>query len=82
MLMHSLQRRVVENQLVLKGVYFQDSFLAVEVTERPFLQKVGTELANPWTRMQIKHEVTTLADMSSLGGCEMQWMSQDEGSDR
>src|SRR5882724_2725788 len=32
--------------------------------------------------MQIKHAVTTLADMSSLGGCEMQWMSRDEGSDR
>ena len=32
--------------------------------------------------MQIKHEVTTLADTSSLGGCEMQWMSRDEGSDR
>src|SRR5882724_2974207 len=32
--------------------------------------------------MQIKHTVTTSADMSSLGGCEMRWMSQDEGSDR
>ena len=32
--------------------------------------------------MQIKHEVTTSANMSSLGGCEMWWMSQDEGSDR
>src|SRR5882724_3315950 len=32
--------------------------------------------------MQMKHAVTTSADMSSLGGCEMQWMSQDEGSDR
>ena len=36
------------------------------------------QLAN----LQIKHEVTTLADMSSSGGCEMQWMSQDEGSNR
>ena len=66
----------------LKGVYFRDCFLAVEVTERPFLQKVGMQLANPWTRTQIKHKVTTLANMSSSGGCEMQWMSQDEGSDR
>src|SRR5882724_10024883 len=32
--------------------------------------------------MQIKHAVTALADMSSSGGCEMRWMSQDEGSDR
>ena len=32
--------------------------------------------------MQIKHKVTTLADTSSLGGYEMWWMSQDEGSDR
>jgi len=66
----------------LKGVYFQDGFWAVEVTERPFLQKVGMQLANPWTRMQIKYKVTTLADTSSLGGCEMWWMSRDEGSDR
>src|SRR5882724_7631727 len=32
--------------------------------------------------MQIKHAVTTSADMSSSGGCEMRWMSLDEGSDR
>jgi len=32
--------------------------------------------------MQIKHAVTTSADMSSLSGCEMRWMSVDEGSDR
>src|SRR5882724_8512326 len=32
--------------------------------------------------MQIKHTVTTLANISSLGGCEMRWMSRDEGSDR
>ena len=32
--------------------------------------------------MQIKHEVTTLAHTSSSGGCEMWWMSRDEGSDR
>jgi len=32
--------------------------------------------------MQIKHEVTTSADTSSSGGCEMQWMSREEGSDR
>src|SRR5882724_7829507 len=32
--------------------------------------------------MQIKHAVTTSADTSSLGGCEMRWMSRDEGSDR
>src|SRR5882724_7704026 len=32
--------------------------------------------------MQIKHTVTTSADMSSSGGCETQWMSRDEGSDR
>src|SRR5882724_5564549 len=32
--------------------------------------------------MQIKHTVTTSTNMSSSGGCEMQWMSQDEGSDR
>src|SRR5882724_7901743 len=32
--------------------------------------------------MQIKHAVTTSADMSSLGGCEMRWMSLYEGSDR
>src|SRR5882724_883820 len=32
--------------------------------------------------MQIKHAVTTLANTSSSGGCEMQWMSRDEGSDR
>ena len=32
--------------------------------------------------MQIKNEVTTSANTSSSGGCEMQWMSQDEGSDR
>ena len=50
--------------------------------ERPFLQKVGMQLADLWTLMQIKHEVTTLADISSLGGCETQWISQDEGSDR
>ena len=27
-------------------------------------------------------KVTTSADPSSLGGCEMQWMSQEVGSDR
>src|SRR5882724_2786708 len=32
--------------------------------------------------MQIKHAVTTSADTSSLGGCEMRWMSRDEGSDK
>src|SRR5882724_6118385 len=32
--------------------------------------------------MQIKHTVTTSADTSSSGGCEMRWMSRDEGSDR
>ena len=32
--------------------------------------------------MQIKHEVTTSANNSSSRGCEMWWMSQDEGSDR
>ena len=32
--------------------------------------------------MQIKHTVTTSANTSSLGGCEMRWMSRDEGSDR
>src|SRR5882724_10275961 len=40
------------------------------------------QLANPWTQMQIKHKVTTSANTSSSGGCEMQWMSRDEGSDR
>src|SRR5882724_8464753 len=62
--------------------HFQDSFSAVEVTERPFLQKVGTQLEKLWTQTQIKHEVTTLPDMSSWGGCEMRWMSRDEGSNR
>ena len=46
------------------------------------LQKVGTQLAKPWTQTQINHKVTTLANTSPLGGCEMWWMSQDEGSDR
>jgi len=55
--------------------------LAVEVTERPFLQTIGTQLEKPWTQTQIKHEVTTLADTSSLGGCEMRWMIRDEGYD-
>ena len=32
--------------------------------------------------MQVKHEVTTLANMSSLRGCEMWWISQYEGSER
>ena len=32
--------------------------------------------------MQIKHAVATLANTSSSDGCEMQWMSRDEGSDR
>src|SRR5882724_11375855 len=52
------------------------------MTERPFLQKVGMQLAKLWTQTQIKHAVTTSANMSSLGGCEMRWMSRDEGSDR
>ena len=52
--------------------------MAVIVTERSILQKVGMQLAKLWTQTQIKHEVTTLANMSSSRGCEMQWMSQDE----
>jgi len=56
--------------------------LAVEVTERPFLQNVGTQLEKLWTQTLIKHEVSISADTSSLGECEMWWMSQDEGSDR
>ena len=31
----------------LKEVYFQDGFSAVGMTERPFLQKLGTQLAKP-----------------------------------
>jgi len=40
------------------------------------------QLAKQWTQMQVKHEVTTLANMSSLRGCEMWWISQYEGSER
>jgi len=32
--------------------------------------------------MQIKHELILSADTSFRRGCEMQWISQDEGSDR
>ena len=41
---------------------------------------IGFESNGNW--MQIKHAMTTLADMSSSGGCETQWISRDEGSDR
>jgi len=44
MLKRSLQRRDVESWPVLKEVYFRDGFSAVEMTERPFLQKVGMQL--------------------------------------
>ena len=66
----------------LKRVYFQDGFLAEIVTERSILQKVGMQLAKMWTWMQIKHKLSTSADTSSWRGCEMQWISRDEGSDR
>jgi len=52
------------------------------VTEIFLLQKVGTQLGKPWTQMQIKHELSTLADMSSSREYEMQWISQEEGSNR
>ena len=32
--------------------------------------------------MQIKHELSTLANTSSSKGCEMWWISQGEGFDR
>jgi len=43
-----------------KRVYFQDSFLAVIVAERSLLQKVGKK---PWTQIQIKHKLSTLANV-------------------
>ena len=63
--------------------------MRMEVTAWPrtsckFVSKVTGVLwdVTLWTQMQIKHAVTTSADMSPLGECEMQWMSWDEGSDR
>ena len=82
MLKCSLQRRVVENWPVFWKKFTSETFSWQLRWQRSFLQKVGTQLAKPWTRTQIKHAVTTSADMSSLGGCEMRWMSRDEGSDR
>ena len=35
----------------------------------------GDATCKLWTQMQIKHKVTSLADMSSLRGCEMWWIS-------
>ena len=40
------------------------------------------KLAKPWTQTQIKHKLSTSANMSSLRGCETWCVSQDEGSDR
>jgi len=34
------------------------------------------------SQLLMKHAVPTLANASSSGGCEMRWMSLDEGSDR
>ena len=42
----------------------------------------GDATCKLWTQMQIKHELITLANMSSLRGCEIQWISQDKGSER
>ena len=54
---------------------------AVFMTERPLLQKVGLQVVKLWTQMQMKHEVFSLVNVSSLDGCEIWWISQDEGSE-
>ena len=66
----------------LKRVLLPRKLLSSNSNREIPLQKVGTQLAKPFTQMQIKHEVTTSADMSSLRGCEMQCINWDEGSER
>jgi len=40
--------------------------------ERPFLHKVGLQVAKLWTQMQMKHEAISLANIFSFDGCEIQ----------
>ena len=65
-----------------RRVYFQDGCLAVSLTKGAFLQKLLLQVEKPWTWIQMKQEVFGLAHVSSLDGCDMWWISQEEGSER
>ena len=63
---HSLWESGVENWLVCSKLHFRGGCSVVFMKERPFLQKAGLQVAKLWTQMQMKHEVFSLADVSSL----------------
>jgi len=62
-----------------KSFHFRDGCSASSSDrEIPFTEG-RMQLAKTMDLMQIKHKVTTLADMSSSRGCEMWWISRDQG---
>jgi len=46
------------------------------------LQKLWLQAAKQWTQMQMNQEVFSLANVSSLEGCDIKWIGWEEGSER
>src|SRR5882724_13490398 len=82
MLKHSLQRREVENQLVFERSLLPRQFLG----SRDDKEALFTESRDATGKTVNPDTDKTCSDnfghTSSSGGCETQWMSRDEGSDR
>ena len=63
-------------------ILISDRCLTVILMAGGFWKKLWLQDAKPWTQMQMKQKVFISADVSSLEGCAMQWISQEEGSVR
>ena len=69
--------QVVENRPVCIKLLLPSRYTRRLLTVwEPFLQKWGLQVVKPCTWTQMKHEMFSLADVCSLEGCEIWWMSQ------